>query len=173
MFHDWENFYLIVGPSAAALIGLLFVVVTLTSGQDRSKALWGQSLFMTPIVFHYGVVLVLSAMAGAPDLHRPAISAMVGITALFGFVYCVRNVLAMRRRNAEQPPHWSDIYCYGYGPALFYVLLATSAPALWRGLWFAEHLLAATLMGLLLLSIRNSWDLITWLAPRAGDETAP
>lgn len=172
MFHDWENFYLIVGPSAAALIGLLFVVVTLTSGQERGKAEWGQSLFMTPIVFHYAAVLVISAMAGAPDLHRPAASVIVAVLALFGFGYCVRNIMGMRRRSAQQPPHWSDIYCYGYAPAVFYVLLAVSAAALWRALWFAEHLLAATLMGLLLLCIRNSWDLITWLAPRAGDERA-
>ena len=35
MFEGWENFYLIVGPSAAALIGLMFVVVTLTAGRER------------------------------------------------------------------------------------------------------------------------------------------
>jgi hypothetical protein len=172
MFRDWENFYLIIGPSAAALIGLLFVVVTLTSGLERSKAQWGQTLFMTPIVFHYVVVLVMSAMAATPHLHRPAASALVGVAAVAGFAYCLRIIIGMRARSTEAPPHWSDIYCYAYAPAVLYVLLAVSAAALWRGLWFGEHLLAATLMGLLLMSIRNSWDLITWLAPRDGKEGA-
>ena len=36
----WENFYVIVGSSAAALTGLMFVVITLTARQGpvRGKA---------------------------------------------------------------------------------------------------------------------------------------
>ena len=37
MFEGWENFFLIVGPSAGALIGLMFVVVTLSQGRDRQQ----------------------------------------------------------------------------------------------------------------------------------------
>jgi len=43
MFHDWENYYLLIGSAAGALIGLMFVVTTLTAGLDASrvsKLLW-------------------------------------------------------------------------------------------------------------------------------------
>jgi hypothetical protein len=30
---------------------------------------------------------------------------------------------------------------------------------------------AAALLALLLVSIRNAWDLVTWLAPRASEST--
>jgi hypothetical protein len=35
---EWDTFYLMVGSSAAALIGLLFVVITLTANLDAAKA---------------------------------------------------------------------------------------------------------------------------------------
>ena len=62
MFRDWENLYLLIGSAGGALIGLLFVVASLSSGLERSKALRGSSIYLTPIVFHLGVVLVVSAL---------------------------------------------------------------------------------------------------------------
>ena len=56
MFEGWENFYLIVGPSAAALIGLMFVVVTLTAGRERDQTERGKHLYTSPIVWHLAVV---------------------------------------------------------------------------------------------------------------------
>lgn len=34
----WENFYVIVGSSAGALVGLQFVVITLIAGRPGSRA---------------------------------------------------------------------------------------------------------------------------------------
>jgi hypothetical protein len=58
----WENFYVIVGSSAGALIGLQFVVITLIADMPiaRSDAQAGGA-FATPSVVHFGVVLLLSA----------------------------------------------------------------------------------------------------------------
>ena len=73
MFEGWENFYLIVGPSAGALIGLMFVVVTLTAGRDRQQTERGKHLYTSPIVWHLAVVLVLSGAAVAPTIHARAL----------------------------------------------------------------------------------------------------
>ncbi len=56
----WENFYVIVGSSAGALIGLQFVVITLIAAKPiaRVDALAGDA-FATPSVVHFGVVLLL------------------------------------------------------------------------------------------------------------------
>ena len=42
-----------------------------------------------------------------------------------------------------------------------------SAYAFWRELPWAHNGLAAMITSLLLLAIRNEWDLITWIAPRS------
>ncbi len=63
----WENFYVIVGSSAGALIGLQFVVITLIAGRPiaRGEAQAGEA-FSTPSVVQFGVVLLLSALVSAP-----------------------------------------------------------------------------------------------------------
>ncbi len=68
MFEGWDNYYIIVGPSAGALIGLMFVVVTLTADSEPRGMERGSAVYITPIVFHFAVVLVLSAMTAVPGL---------------------------------------------------------------------------------------------------------
>ena len=56
-FAGWENFYVIVGSSAGALIGLQFVVITLIADRTNSKVdPQAGSAFATPSVIHFGVV---------------------------------------------------------------------------------------------------------------------
>ena len=59
MFEGWENYYLMIGSSAGALIGLMFVVVTLTAGRDRAELEHGKHLYTSPIVWHLAVILAL------------------------------------------------------------------------------------------------------------------
>ena len=65
---DWANFYVIVGSSAGALIGLQFVVVTLIA---RTPAAGSQAeasaAFATPTVVHFGTVLLLAAARRCPE----------------------------------------------------------------------------------------------------------
>jgi hypothetical protein len=68
------------------------------------------------------------------------------------------------RRGAD-PPHWSDFWGYGAAPAAAYVLLEAAAYGLWRAAAWAPYLLAAVMLVLLLVAIRNAWDLLTWMAP--------
>ena len=63
----WENFYVIVGSSAGALIGLQFVVITLIAdipiGHGAAQA---GDAFATPTIVHFGAVLLLAAVLSAP-----------------------------------------------------------------------------------------------------------
>jgi len=56
----WENFYVIVGSSAGALIGLQFVVITLIANRPIApgQAQAGDA-FATPNIVHFGTVLLL------------------------------------------------------------------------------------------------------------------
>jgi hypothetical protein len=62
----WESFYVIVGSSAAALIGLQFVVVTLISESPLEASPASLSAFGTPTVVHFGGALLISAVMSAP-----------------------------------------------------------------------------------------------------------
>jgi hypothetical protein len=56
----WENFYVIVGSSAGALIGLQFVVMALIANMPRGPgAAQAGNAFATPTVVHFGTVLLL------------------------------------------------------------------------------------------------------------------
>jgi hypothetical protein len=63
----WQNFYVIVGSSAGALIGLQFVVITLIAdipiGDGAEQA--GHA-FATPTIVHFGAVLLLASVLSAP-----------------------------------------------------------------------------------------------------------
>src|SRR2546427_1122375 len=103
-FNGWENFYVIVGSSAGALIGLQFVVVTLIAGRPigRAEAQAGRA-FATPSVVHFGVVLLLSAMVSAPWDGVTIVATLWGIVGLGGVVYVVLVSRRMRSQGAYQP----------------------------------------------------------------------
>src|ERR1700683_355291 len=94
----WENFYVIVGSSAGALIGLQFVVMALIAeipvAGDGAQA---GDAFGTPTVVHFGVVLLLSAIFSAPWHGIAVIAALWGLIGAGGVVYCV--VVARRMRS--------------------------------------------------------------------------
>jgi hypothetical protein len=168
MFHDWDSFYLLIGSAAAALIGLLFVVSTLTTELDRTRATRGAKVYMTPTVFHFAVVVVISGMALTPELPEHAVALVVGVPALAGLAYA--GVIGVRiGRGAVVPdeePHWSDVWYYGVAPAATYVALVATAVGVWTAVSWATYAVGWALMVLLLIGIRNAWDLVTYLAPR-------
>src|SRR2546421_8242604 len=63
-FAAWENFYVIVGSSAAALTGLQFVVVVL--GAEARSIGPEVSAFGTPTVVHFCAALLISAILSVP-----------------------------------------------------------------------------------------------------------
>lgn len=65
--HAWESFYVIVGSTAGALIGLQFVVLTLISEAGRVRGTGETvSAFASPNVVHFCAALLVSAILSAP-----------------------------------------------------------------------------------------------------------
>ena len=174
MFEGWENFYLIVGPSAAALIGLVFVVVTLTAGRQRDDTERGKHLYTSPIVWHLGVVLVLSGAAIAPTITARVFGIAAGALALLGLALGVRSAVGIARFRITGADSLFDMWWYGIIPGAVYVGLGGAAVAVLRGCSWSASAVAAALMALLLVSIHAEWDLITFLAPmaRPGDRNS-
>jgi len=168
MLQGWDNFYFLIGSAAAGLIGLLFVVVTLTAGSERSQALRGASLYLTPTAVHFAVVLSISAVTLMPRLAASTTAAVSGFAALVGLANAIRACVGIRRpRPGAEPPHWSDFWLYGVVPAAIYLGLCVASAGLWAGANWAANAMAALLLLLLLIAINNAWDLVTWIAPKA------
>ena len=79
MFEHWDSFFLMIGSAAGALIGLLFIVATLTAGFEREQSQRGARLYLTPTVFHFAVVMVVGAIALAPTTMTTAKWNTVGV----------------------------------------------------------------------------------------------
>src|SRR5438309_509991 len=85
----WENYYVIVGSSAAALTGLQFVVMALVSGSQRRAGTNEVSTFSTPTIVHFTAALLIAAILSAPwpALWQAAIA--LGISGLLGIAYAL------------------------------------------------------------------------------------
>ena len=163
MFEGWGEFFLMAGGAAAVLIGLIFVVISLMQDRSRSTVLAGSRLYMGPIVLGVSFVLVLSAAALTPHIGRREFVAVAGAVALWGLARGVISIVGIGKLNEV---HWTDVWFYGVIPSLLYVALGAVALAFCMDWWWAHIGLAVAITGLLLLAIRNEWDLITWIAPR-------
>ena len=167
MFKDWDNYYLLLGGASGSLIGLLFIVATLSAGRDPEQMHRGSAVYTTPTVYNLAVVLVLSAMAMAPGIGAITAGLVLGGCGLVGLWYCGWIGLRINHLEVGEPPHWTDFWFYSAAPFAVYLGLTTSAALVWLDGPLAPGWIAAMLMLMLLSAIRNAWDLVTWLAPRA------
>jgi hypothetical protein len=174
MFPGWENFYLIVGPSAGALIGLMFVVVTLTAGRERDQTEQGKHLYTSPIVWHLAVVVLLSGAAVAPAIGAKVFGVLTAGVALLGILLGIRSTVGIARRQLTGPENnMFDTWWYGIIPLIVYIGLAGAAVAVLVGSAWSAEAVAAALMALLMVSVHAEWDLVTFLAAIADPSVNP
>jgi hypothetical protein len=171
MFEHWSEFYLLAGSAAAVLIGLIFVVMTLMQDRPRSSVLAGSKLYMGPVVLQVSFVLVLSSAALVPEISGAAFAGVCAGVALWGFARGVISLAGLAVIK-DREVHWTDKWFYGAIPMALFAALAVVAWAFWSGQSWATAGAAAVITGVLLLAIRNEWDLVTWLAPRDDDDAS-
>jgi hypothetical protein len=158
----WENFYVIVGSSAGALIGLQFVVITLIASRpvvkDQSQA--GEA-FATPTVVHFGAVLLLSATAAAPWRGITGLAVVWGVLGLIGVAY---EIVVARRMQLQDiyKPQFEDWLFHVLLPFAAYATLAASAYAIRSSASIAMFGAGAAALLLLFVGIHNAWDGVTY-----------
>jgi hypothetical protein len=162
VIEGWENFYVIVGSSAGALIGLQFVVITLIAERPIPRsALQAGSAFATPSVVHFGVLLLLSAIVSAPWDEITVVAVLWGLLGVGGIVYIVIVSRRMRNQTAYRPV-FEDWLFHVLLPLAAYTALAISAYAASYSVRPALYLVGAAALVLLLIGIHNAWDAITY-----------
>jgi hypothetical protein len=167
MFEGWHDFYLVLGPASAGLIGLLFIVVTLTAGLDRKRAMRGAQVFMTPIVFHLGVLVLLCSLALFPKVPEAFIGAMAAVCGLFGLAYAAYICRAFLSKTVES--YAGDLWFYGVAVGALYAGMAASGVLILIRHEGGPYVLAAVQIAMFLLMVNNAWDLVVFITPRKDD----
>jgi hypothetical protein len=163
LLRGWESFYVIVGSSAGALIGLQFVVITLIGETTITQGMQAAGdAFSTPTIVHFGIVLFLSGTLSAPWTSMRGPEILAGATALFGTIYTLIVLRRMRRQPAYAPETEDWIFHFAL-PLIAYAVMAISCmfePAHARGALFG---IAAAVLLLLFIGIHNAWDSVEYI----------
>ena len=99
----WDSFYVIVGSSAGALIGLQFVVITLIAERPPLRAAEAGATFATPTIVYFSTTLLLSALQRVPWPSIIVAAALWGLIGLTGVVYAIIVGRRMRVQTTYQP----------------------------------------------------------------------
>jgi hypothetical protein len=166
---EWASFYVMVGSSGAALIGIQFVVITLIASRRQRPTAESLSAFGTPTVVHLVGALLVSAIMSAPWHSLFPASVALVMCGVAGFTYGA-IVIRRARRQTYYKPVWQDWLWYAVSPCGVYVALALAAALLRTNTQLALLVIAAAALGLLLIGIHNAWDTVTHLvAPDSPD----
>jgi hypothetical protein len=158
----WNNFYVIVGSSAGALIGLQFVVMALIADRSPPRGEEAGPAFATPTIVHFGAVLLLSAVLSAPWQEVTFVAAILGLMGLIGVMYIIIVARKMRIQTAYEPEFGDWLY-YSLLPLAAYAMLALSAFTALSLTHEALFGIGAAALLLLFVGIHNAWDSVTYL----------
>jgi hypothetical protein len=151
----WANFYLLMSAAAATLIGLLFVVITLGAERIVEDSTAKVGMYLTPTGLYFASVLFLAALLTFPNHTRLTASLCICVVGVAGLVYSgsflierdgKKNYYGLQDRIVYAVLPFAAYGLHVFGGALFF-----QAPQ--RGL----TLVAAGMLSLLALAIRNSW----------------
>jgi len=162
MMEGWHEFYVLVGTSAAALTGLMVVVISISPETIAERPKAGVRAFVTPTMVFFTTALAVSALMLVPHLAPAPLAALLALASVAGIAY----LLWVRGHH-----HWREgkldaedwVFYIGL-PFLSYILLLVAAIALWRGGALGAPVLAFVTVLLLVVGIHNAWDLVIWLS---------
>ena len=169
---EWETFYVIVGSSSGALIGLMFVVIALGSERRTSRDTMAVHAFASPTLVHFGVVLLMSTLMVVPRLSLLVLHVAVVGAAVWGLTF-VGRALVLGRRQRSYAPVRSDWVWHVVLPGIAYVHLFFAGFALGHAFDEAFYGVAITSLVLLFIGIHNAWDSAVWMAIEGVPEERP
>jgi len=154
----WHDFYVMMGGSAGALVGATFVVATLAGNIEKRTI--GIRGFITPATVHLGSVLVGAAILMVPTLTPLFLALLLGVGGLAGLIYGVIVYFRVTTLNIDM----IDRCWYGIFPVLIYGLLGASAVLIFlKDIDHGLELIATALVALLIVGMRNAWDMATFM----------
>jgi hypothetical protein len=144
-----------MSAAAATLLGLMFVVITLAAERARPGDEAKIPIYLTPTVIYFASVLYLAALLTFPNHTRLTASLCTCLGGVAGLVYSGSFLIGRGGKKNYYELQDRIVYAVvpsaAYGLHVFGGVLFFHAPQ--RGL----TLVAAGMLSLLALAIRNSW----------------
>jgi hypothetical protein len=161
----WHEFYVLIGTAGMTLTGLLFVVVSLRPIADHQVQT--VRAFISPNAVFFATTLVVSAFFLVPALPAIAVGTFLCLGAVGSLGYLAYTGAHERWRNNKLPVlDW--IWFVGL-PIASYVLLLLSGIGFLLQAALAMLGVAVALVLLLLIGIRNAWDLVIWISRKESE----
>jgi len=158
----WHEFYLLVGTAGVTLTGLLFVVVSLGPRVVADHQATGVRAFISPNAVYFTTALVVSAVLMVPSLPAMAIGALLCLGAVASLGYLAYTKVHQQWRHNKLP--FLDWIWFVGLPIAGYVLLLLSGIGFLLQAALSMHGVAVGLILLLVIGIRNAWDLVIWIS---------
>lgn len=158
----WESFYVIIGTSAAVLIGLQFVVVTLAAQMNRGASESSRA-FATPTIVHFCSVLLISSIVTAPWPTHAGVTLSLSLCGIAGLIY-MAIVLRIALRQHDYEPVLEDWIWHFTLPPIAYAMLLIAAAIFQSNPTTSLFIVAGSTLLLLFIGIHNAWDAATYIA---------
>jgi hypothetical protein len=156
--HAWGAFYGLTGAAAATLIGLIFIAISLRAGQYTDDHRMGMRVYTSPISMHFGCVLAISLIALAPV--RPVFEfGLLVVVAILTTIHAVWVLVHLPQMDVADS---EDICWYGVAPLVAHLVLLAGALLALFHLNGGPNTIGGATAALLLISIRNVWDIMVW-----------
>jgi hypothetical protein len=157
----WREFFLLSGTGGVTLTGVLFIVISLGPKIIAREMDTGVRAFFTPQVVLFATVLVISNALMAPAIPQELIGWLLCIGAVASIVYLWSTHGHRRWRENGLPVR--DWIWYIALPYLAYVLVLIEGAGILRDDMRALPAAGATMVLMLVIGIRNAWDLAVWM----------
>jgi hypothetical protein len=165
----WGNFYVITSSASAALIGLLFVLITLAAERRRNEAAKIR-LYLTPTVVYFGSVFLLAALLTFPD-HTRLTATLCSCTVGGAGILYVASLLALGDRKTRYAG--SEVVVYVVCPAAAYALVLAGGVVLGHAPECGLTFTAAGMLALITLAVRNSWGIAVDVVSSPAQDVSP
>jgi hypothetical protein len=103
---SWHDFYLTAGAAAAALIGLLFVGISINLDEFTTDAGTGIRVLGEQAFANFVFVLVISLMVLIPDQDQTSLTLQLAIVGVLGTFRVLRRGIKLGRRSADRFGGW-------------------------------------------------------------------
>jgi hypothetical protein len=165
---QWHDFYALIGTASATLVGLMFVAASIGAGVFTRQHQAGVRSFLSPTVVHFSAVLVICLLGTIPTETWILIGVFLTWTGLIGLAYSGWTLRRMIKHGLIGSIDVIDRLAYALLPIVAYLLVIAAGVNLCRQSEAGLNVLAAALILLLLIGIRNAWDMTVWIMDRRG-----
>jgi membrane protein CcdC involved in cytochrome C biogenesis len=167
----WSNLYVVASTAAATLVGLLFVVITLTAERRPHTEAKHIRIYLTPTVIYFASVLLLSGALTFPTQSRLSATLCCCVLGAAGIFYALSLLWGSRRGVRFR---WrGDPWTYSLLPAAAFSLIFAGGAAVYASdAGMGLTLVAVGMLALLAIALRNAWSIavaVTWPRPDDGN----